>query len=69
MERDNRRMLVSRTRTAAAGKQHWYTPYVQAMLVANMGPWGLLAAKEKAVKDSRDNVDEPGLQEVNNSFS
>lgn len=40
---------------------------MEAMLVADVGPWSLLAAKLEAVEDSADNVDR--LREVNNSLS
>jgi hypothetical protein len=46
-----------------------YAPHMEAVLVADVRPWSLLPAKWKAIEDSKDNVDEPTLREVNNSHS
>lgn len=40
---------------------------MEAMLIADVGPWSLLAAKLEAVEDSADSV-EHRLKEVNNSL-
>jgi hypothetical protein len=54
---------------ATAAERDRYALHVEAVLVADTGPRCLLEAERKAVKDSRDNIDKPRLQEVNKSLS